>query len=103
MGDRAMAQIKTKEGDLYFYTHGCGGELPEIAQKAIQKAKARQGDNCYALRILIDQLILLVGARDQETGAGIMLKPNAEDEYNSNSPSVVIDLSAMTVTDLGKR
>ena len=34
-------------------------------------------------------LISLTGCRDEETGAGLMLKPSAEDEYNHGEPSVV--------------
>lgn len=103
MGDRAMAQIKTTDGDLYFYTHWHGQMLPEIAQRAVEKATVRKGDDAYALRILVDKLILLTGARDMETGCGLMLLPNAEDEYNSHSPSVLIDLKTMTVELLGRR
>ncbi len=103
MGDRAMAQIKTTDGDLYFYTHSHGYELPEMAQLAVEKAKVRKGDDAYALRILVDKLIMLTGARDKETGCGLMLRPNAEDGYNSHSPSVLIDLTTMTVELLGKR
>lgn len=102
MGDRAMAEIKTSEGSLYFYTHWSGSELPKIAQEAVQVASARKGDNSYALRIVIDQLIKLCGARDRETGAGIMFAPNCEDSYNNDNPSVVIDLSAMTVASVGR-
>lgn len=103
MGDRATAEIKTKEGNLYFYTHWHGHELPEIARKAVAEAEPRKGDDAYALRIVIDQLILGSYARDKETGAGITLKCVTEDEYNNNSPSVIIDLSELTVEVRGRR
>jgi hypothetical protein len=101
MGDRAMAEIKTAEGSLYFYTHWCGSELPYHATEAVKTASARKGDSSYALRIVIDQLIKRCGARDQETGAGIMFSPNCEDSYNGNNPSVVIDLSSMSIKVFG--
>jgi hypothetical protein len=90
MGDRAMAEIKTTDGSLYVYTHWGGECLPDMARCAIQKAKSRWDDESYATRIIVDQLIK--ENRDEETGAGLMLKPNAEDEYNNNHPSVIINL-----------
>ncbi len=92
MGDRAMAEIKVTDGSIYFYTHWSGYELPEHAKQALSMAAPRIGDDAYALKIVIDNLIKLSSARDSETGAGIMLHPNAEDEYNNDAPSVVIDL-----------
>lgn len=97
MGDRATAELKTRQGKLYFYTHWCGYELPEIAQKAVEAAKPRKGDDAYALRIVVDQLISLTGCRDKETGAGLLFSPNCEDEYNKNKPSVIIDIDKLTV------
>jgi len=90
MGDRAMAEIITGEGSLYVYTHWCGSELPENAKEAIRFAQNRWDDTPYAIRILVDQLTK--GGRDRETGYGLMLVPDAEDEYNSDKPSVIIDL-----------
>lgn len=92
MGDRAMAEIKTQDGSLYFYTHWSGRELPADALKALEAAKPRLGDDSYATKIVVDSLIKASGSRDKETGAGLMLKPNAEDEYNNDQPSVIIDL-----------
>jgi len=97
MGDRAMAQIKTKGGSLYFYTHWSGSELPEAAREAVNLGRPRMGDDAYALKIVVDSLIKSSGARDSETGGGIMFGPDAEDEYNGDNPSVIIDLSTMTV------
>lgn len=92
MGDRRMAEIKVSEGSIYFYTHWSGYKLPEAAQIALEAAKHRIGDDPYAMRIVLDALIRECGARDAETGAGIMLSPNAEDSYNGDEPSVIIDL-----------
>ena len=98
MGDRAMARLKTKDGSLYFYTHWCGAELPQMVQRAMDTAEVRKGDDAYALRIVVDELIHASGARDCEVGAGLMLKPNAEDAYNRDKPSVVADLTKWKVT-----
>lgn len=89
MGDRRMAEIKTSEGSLYIYTHWHGSELPAIAREAVEKAKVRLGDESYWTRIVIDQIIK--DGRDQSMGWGIMLKPNVEDEYNDDKPSVILD------------
>lgn len=92
MGDRAMAEIKTRGGDLYFYTHWCGYILPKIAREALKEAQPRISDDAYALKIVVDALIEGSDARDKETGAGLMFEALYEDEYNNDSPSVVIDL-----------
>ena len=94
-----MAEIKTGKGSLFVYVHGEGQELPENAIKAIEAAKDRWDDESYAVRIIVDQLTK--GGRDEETGYGLMLAPDAEDSYNGDQPSVVIDLvrKVLTVTD----
>ena len=103
MGDRAMAEIKTQDGSLYFYTHWTGSELPADALAALEAARPCLGDDSYATKIVVDSLIKASGARDRETGAGLMLKPDAEDEYNNNQPSVLIDLVAGKVELRRKR
>ena len=90
MGDRAMAEIITEDGSLYVYSHWGGCELPDNAKQAILAAQGRWDDDPYATRIIVDQLTK--GGRDQETGYGLMLKPHAEDEYNNDEPSVIINL-----------
>lgn len=92
MGDRAMAEIKVNQGSLYFYTHWSGFNLPRIAEAALAKAQPRIGDDSYALKIVVDALIEGSGTRDKETGGGLMLVADHEDEYNNNKPSVIIDL-----------
>jgi hypothetical protein len=90
MGDRAMAEIKTTDGSLYVYTHWGGEDLPESAKQAIKIAEPRWDDEPYATRIIVDQLTK--DGIDEETGYGLLLKPNAEDEYNNDKPSVIINL-----------
>lgn len=89
MGDRRMAEIKTSDGSLYVYGHWWGSDLPELALDAVAAAKPRLGDEAYWTRIVVDQLTKF--GRDKETGYGLLLKPNCEDEYNHDEPSVLID------------
>jgi len=96
MGDRRMCEIKTSEGSLYVYTHWCGSELPEMAEAAVKVAAPRLGDEPYWTRIVVGQLTK--SSRDQEDGFGLLLKPNAEDEYNRDKPSVIIDSKTGKVT-----
>lgn len=103
MGDRAMAEIKVSDGSLYFYTHWAGEALPEMAEIALSDAQVRINDEPYALRIVVDSLLRESGTRDSEIGSGLMLGPNAEDEYNGDSPSVIIDLVANKIRILGPR
>ena len=101
MGDRAMAEIKVKDGSLYFYTHWNGSNLPRFAEIVLNSAAPRIGDDAYALRIVVAGLIKLTGTRDSETGAGLMLHPDVEDSYNDDKPSVVIDLVRNEVRTTG--
>lgn len=96
MGDRAMAEIKTEGGSLFLYTHWGGFTLPEDAKQAVHKTVPRWTDYPYATRIIVDQLTK--ATRDAETGTGLMLGPDAEDEYNHDEPSVIIDLLQQTLT-----
>ncbi len=103
MGDRRLAEIKTEEGSLYFYTHSMGSRLPDDARRALEFASARRGDTPYALRIIVDQLISSSGSRDSHLGSGLMLGPDGEDEYGGDPCSVVIDLMRWTVTTYSAR
>jgi len=100
MGNRRMAEIKTSGGSLYVYTHWDGGSFPEMAKEAISVAKPRWDDEMYGVRIIVDQLTK--HGRDEETGYGLMLKPMAEDEYNSDNPSVIIDFVSRKLIVKGK-
>lgn len=98
MGDRRMAEIRTEYGNLYIYTHWSGEALPRLAEDALRKARPRLGDEAYWTRIVVDQITK--SARDKETGFGLMLTPDAEDEYNNDKPSVIIDADKGTVTEI---
>jgi hypothetical protein len=99
MGDRAISEVKLEKGSIYIYTHWGGFDLPKVAQEAIVSAEPRWDDEPYAAHIIIDQLIK--EGRDSETGIGIMLEAGAEDEYNNDSPSAVIDIPNRTLKIIG--
>ena len=114
MGDRRIAEIKTSDGSLFFYTHNMGHQLPDIAREALELAEPRRniGDDSYALRRIVDHLIYASGSRDNELNSGLMFSPNAEDEYPKlvnlstfgyRSTSVLIDMVRWRVeaTDCG--
>ncbi len=96
MGDRRMAELKVQKGSLFVYVHWHGEALPDMAKAAIAKAQPRWGDEPYATRIIVDQLTK--DGRDEENSFGLMVAPDAEDEYNNDVPSVIIDLPAQTLT-----
>lgn len=100
MGDRRMAEIKTEDGSLFVYAHWHGAELPDLAKTAVKQSAPRRGDTPYETRIIVDQLT--ADGRDQEIGFGLMLKPHAEDEYNNNKPSVIIDLITKELAIIGR-
>ncbi len=100
MGDRRMAEIRTANGSLYVYTHSAGYDLPTRAIEAIQWAKPRWNDHSYATRMIVDQITK--PGRDDQYGYGLMLAPNHEDEYNSDQPSVIIDLTCKQLTVIDK-
>lgn len=74
--------------------------MQEHAERALDDASGRRGDDGYALKIVLDSLIDSVGGRDTELNAGIYLQVYnedgifiLEDEYgHGNSPSMIIDL-----------
>lgn len=96
MGDRRMAEIRTKDGSLYVYSH-YGSTMDEDAEDAIKAAEPRWDDVPYATRIIVDQLTKKLG-NTTEIDYGLMVGPDAEDEYNSGQPSIVIDLHEQTLT-----
>jgi hypothetical protein len=102
MGNRRMAEIRTKDGSLYFYTHSAGSRLPHDAEHALQLAEPRRDDTDYALRRVVDHLIHASYSRDSEIGSGLMFDPHLEDEYLTGDwggrASVLIDLIGWEVT-----
>lgn len=84
------------KGSIYIYSHWGGYTMPEDAAAAIKFAQDRWDDEPYAARIIVDQLTK--GGRDEETGYGLMLGPDAEDSYNHDEASVIIDLTNRSLT-----
>ncbi len=99
MGDRRMIEIKTEDGSLFVYTHWHGYDFVDRAKGAVKTAKPRWDDDSYFTRIVVDQLTK--PGRDKGTGFGLMLKPNAEDEYNNDKPSIVINFNEQTLEIIG--
>lgn len=95
MGDRRMAEIKTKDGSLYVYTHWDGDRMPANAKVAILEAKNRWYDHSYATNTIVG--CLTARGRDG-LGFGLMPQPTEEDSYNAGTPSIVIDLVNRTLT-----
>ena len=96
MGDRRMAEIRTKAGSLYVYTHWGGGSFPDMARAAVLAARPRWNDAPYATRIIVDKLTMK--GRDLSFGYGLLLEPDAEDSYNADEPSIIIDLVSRAIT-----
>ena len=102
MGDRRIAEIKTEEGSLYFYTHYTGFRMYFDALNALDTASPRREQQEYALKIVLDYMIAASNARDNDANAGIWLslKHMAIDDYShlvtedymSNEPTVLIDI-----------
>jgi hypothetical protein len=97
MSNPGVAEIKTKNGSLYVYSHYDGSRIVGMAKAAVRKAKPRWNDEAYAFRIIVDQLIK--GGRDEELGYGLSLRDDQGD-----SPIVIIDLEQkmLTASGLGK-
>jgi hypothetical protein len=91
-----MAKLMLAEGSIYIYSHWSGHKLDELAKDAIVSAKGRWDDESYATHIIVDQITR--EGRDQELSWGLMVSPDAEDEYNGGNPSVIIDLAARVLT-----
>lgn len=105
MGDRRMTEIKTEGGSIFLYSHWGGYAMAGNAINAIKAAESRWGDHSYAMRIIVDQMTKQ--GRDQETGYGLMLGPDAEDSYYTETgdigqagdrASIVINLLEQTLT-----
>ena len=95
-----MAEIRMTAGSLYIYTHWLGSELPELAKHAIFTAAHVWDDEDCATHALVDQITRY--GRDETTGWGLLLDPSsAEDSYNHDQPSVIIDLVNQVLTVKG--
>lgn len=99
MGDRAIVEIITNDGNLYFYTHWNGFDIYNICQESLEVVERRDRippkgghDDSYAIRIILDELIKKVDSRDSSNGCGISLKPKLKNQEGNFDPKVVIDI-----------
>lgn len=68
MGDRANIKIKSKDGEMFFYSHWTGSKLPITLQDAL-KRKQRWDDVQYLNRIIFCEMIK--NNVEKETGYGL--------------------------------
>jgi len=96
MGARTNFTFKTSTGSMILYSHWGGETKAMDLANALNKAypRIKMGDEGYALRVIVSQLIGPSWA--SETGFGIYLgQHGGEEEYYP----VTIDLTNNTVTD----
>ena len=92
MGDRANIRLVEGSGQVYFYSHWGGTELPGILASALDRGRNRWGDAPYLNRIIFSEMI----KKDVsgETGYGISCERG---DYNHED--LVVDHDNATVTD----
>lgn len=95
MGDRANVAILTEQYQepVIFYTHGKGHELPDAVESAIAKSQPRWGDDAYASRIILHNVMTDLADPGSETGAGITVGILTDNEY----PVLVVDVPRQRV------
>ena len=94
MGDRANIKIKSSEGEMFFYSHWSGSELPITLQNAL-KRKVRWGDDIYLNRIIFSEMIK--DSVMDETGYGLSTFVGDGDDR-----IVTVNTDNQTVTFYGK-
>jgi hypothetical protein len=94
MGDRANILFKEVDGgEIYFYTHWGGYDLPDTLAEALDRGKDRWNDEAYLARIIFCQMT--EDSVSGTTGFGISTWPAGDAQY----PPIVVDVSSQTVTD----
>ena len=96
MGDRANIVMKqnhsnSNTGEIYFYTHCDGYQLPKILQDALKRGRRRWDDESYLARIIFSEMIQ--GNLEGENGYGISAYLT-DNEYDL----LVVDAETQTVT-----
>ena len=80
MGDRANFGFKDSKGDtLYLYGHWAGHRMLQNLADAVSAAEPRWGDDSYATRICISQLVNEEWA--SETGWGLYINQIGDNEH----------------------
>ena len=69
MGDRGNVVCYDGRGNVWFYTHWRGSELPELIKTALQNGKDRWDDPQYLNRIIFSEIVK--GDEDDTDGYGI--------------------------------
>lgn len=70
MGDRANIKfVEVEGGEIFFYTHWSGTELPEILAAALDRGRDRWNDESYLARIIFSEMVK--DDLGSNTGAGI--------------------------------
>jgi hypothetical protein len=93
MGDRANFGFKDSKGDtLYLYGHWAGHRMLQNLADAVSAAEPRWGDDSYATRICISQLVNEEWA--SETGWGLYINQIGDNEHKVP----VINWAAKTFT-----
>lgn len=95
MGARTNFHFKTNEDTLTLYSHWGGESRKQDLARALKAALPRKGDDSYALRIMISQLI---GTDwNSETGYGLHINnPSGSEESYGH---LEINLNNWTVMD----
>jgi hypothetical protein len=93
MGDRANFGFKDSKGDtLYLYGHWAGHRMLQNLADAVSAAEPRWGDDSYATRICISQLVNEEWS--SETGWGLYINQLGDNEHKVP----VINWAAKTFT-----
>lgn len=93
MGDRANIHVvEERGGDLYFYTHWEGTELPRTLAAALARGRGRWGDEAYLSRIIFCEMVRVDTL--SETGFGISTYRG-----DWNHEDLLVHMGDQTVTD----
>lgn len=98
MGDRGNVLIREEGGgEIYFYSHWTGSDLPIVVARALERGRSRWDDESYLSRIIFSQMISDGGALADTTGFGI-----STEVTDGEAQIVVVDMKAQTVTANGE-
>lgn len=90
MGARANVKMTEGSGEVWFYTHWAGSELPELVRKGLERGTSRYGDAPYLNRILFDTIT--EGHQGDTTGFGIDFRAG-----DGDNRVIVVDHDTNTV------